>query len=245
MRSEFTEQGFKRASCNSELGAFECLKIRHIKSGRWQYINQQIKSPRAEHFSATCGTSTSSGNNHPTSKGIPVMSPSHDAEWNDSWPAPLSRKIDVWIWSSLLLSLVLVPALQLNNNRNFIVLIPSVLVPILYNATLLVLSRKERKIAVYAETFTIEDIITRRQSTLRSTTTFWILAVCQIYLALLGLYIPARLIFLFCGPSGKMHIVCIELLFAVGQMAVMGYISGCCIVHDEVSRLRGLSGNQT
>jgi hypothetical protein len=172
------------------------------------------------------------------------MSPSHDVEWNDNWPAPLSRKIDVWIWSSLLFSLVLIPALQLNNNRNFIVLMTSVLVSILYNATLLILSRKERKIAVFAETFAIEDITTRRHSTLRSTTTFWILAVCQIYLALLGLYVPARLVVLFCGPSGKLDVVCIELLFAVGQMAVMGYISGCCIVHDEVSGLRGLSGKQ-
>jgi len=122
-------------------------------------------------------------------------------------------------------------------------LISSVLVSIFYNATLLILSRKERKIAVYTETFTIEDI-TRRHSTLRSTTTFWILAVCHIYLALLGLYVPARLTFLFCGPSGKLDVVCIELLFAVGQMTVMGYISGCCIVHDEVSGLSGLSGKQ-
>ena len=168
-------------------------------------------------------------------KGIPVMSPSHDEERNDNRPAPLSRKIDVWIWSSLLSSLILIPALQLNNTQNFIV--PGVLVPIFYNATLLILSRKERKIAVFfTETFTSEDI-TRRHSILRSTTTFWILAVCQIYLALLGLYVPARLTFLFCVPSGILHGVCVELLFAVGQMAVMGYISGCCIVHDEVSRL--------
>ena len=132
-----------------------------------------------------------------------------------------------------------IPAFQLNNARIFI--IPSVLVPILYNAILLILSRKEQKLAIFTETFSIEDIIKRR-STLRSTTTFWILAVCQIYLALLGLYVPARLIFLFHMPSGTLEsslLVCTELLFAVEQMTVMGYISGCCIVHDEV---RGLDG---
>jgi hypothetical protein len=142
----------------------------------------------------------------------------------------------------LILSLVLIATLELNNPRNFI--IPSVLVPIFYNAALLILSRKERKRAVFTETFAVEDIIARRHSTLRSTTTFWILAVCQIYLALLGLYVPARLIFLLCGPSGKIHVACVELVFALGQMAVMGYISGCCIVHDEVSRLRRLGGKQ-
>jgi len=162
-----------------------------------------------------------------------------DAEWNDSWPAPLSRRTDVWIWSSLLLRLVLIPALQLNSARNFV--IPSILVPILYNAILLILSRKEQKLAIFTEAVSIEDI-TRRCSTLRSTMTFWILAVCQIYLALLGLYIPARLIFLLHMPSATLDgslLGCTELLFAVEQMAVMGYISGCCIVHDEVSNLDG------
>ncbi|KIM41824.1 hypothetical protein M413DRAFT_27394 [Hebeloma cylindrosporum] len=177
-------------------------------------------------------------NDDSTSKSIPVMTPSlpsHDVEWNDSWPAPLSRKIDVWIWSSLLLSLVLLPALQLNNNTGSSI-IPCVLVSMFYNATLLILSRKERKIAGFTEMFTIGDNTTRRHSKLRSKMTFWVLAVCQIYLALLGLYVPARLTFLLWMPSGKLHgslPVYIELLFAVGQMVVMGYISGCCILHDE------------
>ncbi|KAF9562867.1 hypothetical protein CPC08DRAFT_706379 [Agrocybe pediades] len=74
-------------------------------------------------------------------------------------------------------------------------------------------------------------------STAWSSLNFWILAVCQSGLAALGLYLAARMALFFgcsTADAGYLFFKTFELVFVLGQMALLTYTATRCIIRNAV-----------
>ncbi|KAF8968813.1 hypothetical protein BDZ97DRAFT_1915874 [Flammula alnicola] len=179
------------------------------------------------------------------------MAPStHLFQWHGhgwaSWPAPLSRQIDRWLWASVLFSTVILSIFVFcHHNINSKskespgqLRLALTIVTLFYNSILLVLSYKERRITLAAEAECdveeAEDI--EHSARMRSTIIFLMLAMCQSFLVTLGLYVAIRLIFALRAPvqsaSGPPLLAYSDLGFAAGQMVLMVYMTASCIFHE-------------
>ncbi|KDR78319.1 hypothetical protein GALMADRAFT_245438 [Galerina marginata CBS 339.88] len=187
---------------------------------------------------------------------VALRSPGHES--SHRWPAPLSRKIDLWLWISMASSVAIILILQFSTSYSnsplsiepgpfgFAIFV----VIIFYDTTLLILSSKERNITASVavgwqmDAERVEEVEGAAQ--MRRTINFWILAVCQSGMAALGLYVGSRLTLLLWAPVQGFHNPireCVEFAFSLGEMGILTYIAARCIVRDTVGAIILSSNN--